>query len=1135
MPMMHRFHNLALALLMVFAISGTAVGQNGLIGAGFGTNDWSTTDCFGGGAGTSRIGTYTANGTGNQYFRMSRCWGGDFTQYAQPGCTDLAISPETEIGSLTACGAGAYYLNVSSTSDNYVFKTPDGAGGTSFIVFRVQGTVNTVTAVSASAGSLVMPGATNTITATVSGGGTLPTGQGVYVRYTTDGWASSTVAEMTYSGSGADYNYTVGAGVHTAGTTVNYYILTSGDGLTISHANADWYAINIENNGGGNYTYNVPSCTPTIATGDWDVGATWSGGVPAEGSTVCLLHDVTMDDNHTVTDLYLDAGVELADATHTLTVNGDVFNYGTHSGTGKMFLNGGAAMHNLSGGGSYGNLDLDDANNAQIADGGTVADLTITNGSLTMTGASSLDVTGEVMILGTLALSTTLGGDIFVDGDWTRGAAGTFTPNGRMVAFDGTALQTISVSGGGTETFAYLRCDKASGDLRIDDSPATDVTVSGAAGDVLQLGNGILDLNGRTMTLSGTGGNVLVENGARTISGGTGSTLIVNGTPGNTNKTVTRNDGSSTLTLGTDVALEVLNGGIDFGTALTTVNGSFELQTQGYVANNSPSYGNASTLIYNAGGTFARRIEWNDASLQNVTVKNGTTLDMYTFDAASQRSMAGNLLIESGAGLNCGVAPTNRTADIVIGGNLTVEGTLDMQETDKASIDVGGNVTITGTLELSDLFGGDIKVAGDFTNNGTFTCNDRALFLDGTAAQNVSGSSAIDIDYLFVQNTGAGITLQRAVSITDTLHLDTGVIFTTDANLLTLTAAAAMSSSLPGSAVSYVDGPMAKDFASTTMFVYPLGESGTWAPVGIEPTSAVATTYKANYALNNPHSDGYDNTSLEVGIDHVSQIEYWDVQRPSGSADCKLRLYYGTHSVVSNNPQNASLLVAHWSSGDSEWKNEGSSAVSGDATSGYVESNTVTSFSPFTLASSDANNPLPVELVRFDAQLESDLVALQWVTASERQNQLFTVERASDPNGTFAAIGSLPGAGTTAMENRYQLFDKEPLAGWNYYRLRQTDLDGTSSLSNIQAVYVASNAGFTAYSTGREMVISSTNSVTANLTLIDASGRIVWRQQANLAAGSNALALPAHLNSGLYYLLVRNGQHQFSTRFAIGQ
>lgn len=55
--------------------------QNGLIGSGFGTNDWSTTDNFYESAGGTRIGIFTPNGSGNQYFRLVTNWDNNYSQW----------------------------------------------------------------------------------------------------------------------------------------------------------------------------------------------------------------------------------------------------------------------------------------------------------------------------------------------------------------------------------------------------------------------------------------------------------------------------------------------------------------------------------------------------------------------------------------------------------------------------------------------------------------------------------------------------------------------------------------------------------------------------------------------------------------------------------------------------------------------------------------------------------------------------------------------------------------------------------------------------------------------------------------------------------------------------------------------
>lgn len=91
---------------------------------------------------------------------------------------------------------------------------------------------------------------------------------------------------------------------------------------------------------------------------------------------------------------------------------------------------------------------------------------------------------------------------------------------------------------------------------------------------------------------------------------------------------------------------------------------------------------------------------------------------------------------------------------------------------------------------------------------------------------------------------------------------------------------------------------------------------------------------------------------------------------------------------------------------------------------------------------------LPVELTTFDATQSDSEVHLNWATASETNNAGFAVERKLD-NGSFAQIGFVEGAGTTARPRRYQFADAEvPFTAETLtYRLKQIDTDGTATYS----------------------------------------------------------------------------------------
>ncbi len=98
--------------------------------------------------------------------------------------------------------------------------------------------------------------------------------------------------------------------------------------------------------------------------------------------------------------------------------------------------------------------------------------------------------------------------------------------------------------------------------------------------------------------------------------------------------------------------------------------------------------------------------------------------------------------------------------------------------------------------------------------------------------------------------------------------------------------------------------------------------------------------------------------------------------------------------------------------------------------------------------------PLPVELSAFTAR--SNLrggVLLEWQTASETDNAYFEVQR-SQNGKEFLEIARVAGAGTTVVAQHYTFTDSAAMPGTVYYRLRQVDTDGTSSLSKVVQVHV---------------------------------------------------------------------------------
>ena len=94
---------------------------------------------------------------------------------------------------------------------------------------------------------------------------------------------------------------------------------------------------------------------------------------------------------------------------------------------------------------------------------------------------------------------------------------------------------------------------------------------------------------------------------------------------------------------------------------------------------------------------------------------------------------------------------------------------------------------------------------------------------------------------------------------------------------------------------------------------------------------------------------------------------------------------------------------------------------------------------------------LDIELTDFYGYSLTRGIELKWITASETDNDYFTLERSMD-GIKFKPIELIDGAGTSLETNYYTFLDNSPRIGINYYRLKQTDFNGLFTYSNTIAI-----------------------------------------------------------------------------------
>jgi hypothetical protein len=108
----------------------------------------------------------------------------------------------------------------------------------------------------------------------------------------------------------------------------------------------------------------------------------------------------------------------------------------------------------------------------------------------------------------------------------------------------------------------------------------------------------------------------------------------------------------------------------------------------------------------------------------------------------------------------------------------------------------------------------------------------------------------------------------------------------------------------------------------------------------------------------------------------------------------------------------------------------------GGPETGYVDHVTVTI---------DYSIPTPVELISFDGEIIDEVIELKWRTTWEVNNDFFTIEKSS--NGlNYLKLATINGNGSTELISEYACTDPLPYEGNNYYRLSQTDFDGTTEV-----------------------------------------------------------------------------------------
>ena len=707
----------------------------------------------------------------------------------------------------------------------------------------------------------------------------------------------------------------------------------------------------------------------------------------------------------------------------------------------------------------------------------TIGDATYSGTTDINTNDATVTVLGDIIIdnLATL-IADGVGGTgyktLTLGGNWTNNG-GTFTTSNGNIQFNctdnkainGSALsqtlynvelaltagKTLSV-GGSTTTLTVNNFTETTGNF----TGPTTMTVNN---NLVQSAGTFT--GGTTMTISGTAQfNGGTHNAAttQTITGtatiNTDGTIFTGGTTLTLNDVLTCNDASTfTTATTTDINANVVLNSTSSLVGGTTINFSGATWTNNGGAFDGTT--NSNTIVFDNNAAQLITGTANAETFYNceiaITGGNALTTNTPAFTTLTVNDLTmttGNFTPPATLAVNDDFTQSSGTYT----GNTLVT-VSDVFTLDGGTFTAGATTTVVGNFIMNAgtyTAGANLNVGGNWDyNGGTFTPGTNTVTFNGSVDQTLDGVMSFYNLTMGQSVTAKKLTLNSTVTVTNSLTMTTGLISTTTNSLTLGTAATAAS---VGDADSYVDGPLIKNVLGGALGPvtnnFPVGKGTAWRPLELTYThlgGCPAYSYTAEVFNTAPPA-----MTLPGTVDKVTSIRYYSVSRTDPSnklSSATIAVYYGADDGVNDDPN---LTILKSNSGETAWLDLNQGAIGGGKITCGADA--ITSFSKFALGNKNGGtNPLPIELLNFEAKAGNNIVDINWSTASEINNDYFTIEKSVNGEDVVE-VTKVKGAINSSTILKYSAIDENPFTGISFYRLKQTDFDGKFTYSNWVAV-----------------------------------------------------------------------------------
>ncbi|MBN2668438.1 MAG: T9SS type A sorting domain-containing protein [Bacteroidales bacterium] len=481
-------------------------------------------------------------------------------------------------------------------------------------------------------------------------------------------------------------------------------------------------------------------------------------------------------------------------------------------------------------------------------------------------------------------------------------------------------------------------------------------------------------------------------------------------------------------------------------------------------------------------------------------------------------------------------------------------------------IEVTGDFTTTNSTSVFNLNDLKLTLGGDFNNasgSTSFTgITNSTLVFNGNAAQAYSPGSVMTWHNVTMNNSGAGLNLNSDIRINTagTITFTNGIIHTSTYKLEVLNTSG--SAITQGNYSSYINGNLRAYIANNTnLYHFPVGVSNRYALADLQNHNLSGSSYLDIHFYSSFNNFGsLDPTrAIDFGTPYVSVSTegMWEIipnaQPSGGSYDIFLTVddgqgFDGLGIPIGNaftglaDNQFGLLKRNHTSDLASEWYGEsiGSLNANGGAgrmlSDGYASRYGISSFSDFAIGIGDF--PLPIELIDFRVDCNSQAKSISWQVASEVSLKEYVIEKSIDAKN-YKEIEVIQPDFYQAYPKKYQVRDEQFDASVEYYRLKELDLDGKQTIYNVKSCQCSKDdlSYFVkSYQTEQDEIQVETIIPIGEYTvkLYDQLGRVVLVQKINqVSHASQVLGLNAHLSQGIYIVSIYNANNYFVSKLNI--